>query len=207
MGSPQLTLCAAVAACVVTTASAYAADDRGAGTATVSVTPAAAAPDTAVTLHLAGCDAARATAESSVFAGTVPLARSAEEDGHALAGSARIRREAAPGTYPVTVTCPAAAGRAAAGRASSGALVTGTVRVAMAASHRPVPADDGAGGDHRAPRATPSEQADANRELSSTSAVGLVLAGGALLVVAGQLLRLRLRLRREREGGGSGDAN
>jgi hypothetical protein len=30
--------------------------------------------------------------------------------------------------------------------------------------------------------------------------VGLVLAGGAILVIAGQLLRLRLRLRRERRG-------
>ncbi|WP_283112950.1 hypothetical protein [Streptomyces halobius] len=38
--------------------------------------------------------------------------------------------------------------------------------------------------------------------MSSTSAVGLVLAGGAALVVTGQLLRLRLRMRREREGGG-----
>ncbi|MGG2462873.1 hypothetical protein ACO0M4_24160 [Streptomyces sp. RGM 3693] len=45
----------------------------------------------------------------------------------------------------------------------------------------------------------------ARRELSSTSAVALVLAGGAILVIAGQLLRLRLRLRRERQGSGSGD--
>ncbi|MEU5016985.1 hypothetical protein AB0G60_06095 [Streptomyces angustmyceticus] len=45
----------------------------------------------------------------------------------------------------------------------------------------------------------PAEAAP-RRELSSTSAVGLVLAGGAVLVIAGQLLRLRLRLRRERHG-------
>ncbi|MET7799108.1 hypothetical protein [Streptomyces decoyicus] len=43
-------------------------------------------------------------------------------------------------------------------------------------------------------------EASPRRELSSTSAVGLVLAGGAILVIAGQLLRLRLRLRRERQG-------
>ncbi|MGW2022826.1 hypothetical protein [Streptomyces decoyicus] len=43
-------------------------------------------------------------------------------------------------------------------------------------------------------------EASPRRELSSTSAVGLVLAGGAILVIAGQLLRLRLRLRRERRG-------
>ncbi|QRX92456.1 hypothetical protein [Streptomyces noursei] len=48
-------------------------------------------------------------------------------------------------------------------------------------------------------------QIAAHRELSSTSAVGLVLAGGAALVIAGQLLRLRLRLRRERQGNGSAD--
>ncbi|MFI9046675.1 hypothetical protein [Streptomyces sp. NPDC053427] len=202
MDSAHLILGAAVAACVVTTAPAYADDGRGTGTATVSVTPAAAAPGTAVTLHVTGCDAARATAGSSAFAGTVPLARSAEGDGRALAGGTRIRHEAAPGAHTVTVACPAAAGRAAS------ALATGTVRVAAAASRRSVPADDGAtGDDHRAPRPTPSEQADANRELTSTSAVGLVLTGGALLVVAGQLLRLRLRIRREREGGGRREAN
>ncbi|MER0480127.1 hypothetical protein ABR737_17585 [Streptomyces sp. Edi2] len=43
-------------------------------------------------------------------------------------------------------------------------------------------------------------EASPSRELSSTSAVGLVLAGGAFLVIAGQLLRLRMRLRRERRG-------
>ncbi|MGW7575437.1 hypothetical protein [Streptomyces sp. NPDC054765] len=43
-------------------------------------------------------------------------------------------------------------------------------------------------------------EAAPRQELSSTSAVGLVLAGGAVLVIAGQLLRLRLRLRRERRG-------
>ncbi|MFD8549167.1 hypothetical protein [Streptomyces sp. NPDC059649] len=46
----------------------------------------------------------------------------------------------------------------------------------------------------------PAPHAAPRRELSSTSAVGLVLAGGAALVIAGQLLRLRLRLRRERQG-------
>ncbi|MEU5207609.1 hypothetical protein [Streptomyces sp. NPDC020742] len=52
------------------------------------------------------------------------------------------------------------------------------------------------------PQARPAApgQAAPRRELSSTSAVGLVLAGGAVLVIAGQLLRLRLRLRRERQG-------
>jgi hypothetical protein len=47
----------------------------------------------------------------------------------------------------------------------------------------------------------PTADAGSRHELSSTSAVGLVLAGGAVLVIAGQLLRLRLRLRRTRRGG------
>lgn len=51
--------------------------------------------------------------------------------------------------------------------------------------------------------ATPAYAAASDREMSSTSAVGLVLAGGAVLVIAGQLLRLRLRVRRERRGGGN----
>ncbi|REK90955.1 hypothetical protein DY245_07155 [Streptomyces inhibens] len=49
-------------------------------------------------------------------------------------------------------------------------------------------------------RPGPATESAPRRELSSTSAVGLVLAGGAVLVIAGQLLRLRLRLRRERQG-------
>ncbi|GAA3176540.1 MULTISPECIES: hypothetical protein [Streptomyces] len=40
-------------------------------------------------------------------------------------------------------------------------------------------------------------------EMSGPQAVGLVLAGGAILIIAGQLLRLRLRIRRERQGGGT----
>ncbi|MEU4844296.1 hypothetical protein [Streptomyces gilvosporeus] len=115
MGSPQLILCAAVAACVVTAAPVYAAEGHGAGAGTASI---AAAPVAA------------------------PL---------------------------------------------------------LPAENHP------AGPGHGSRRSPASEQNPANRELSSTSAVGLVLAGGALLVVAGQVLRLRLRLRREREGGGSGE--
>ncbi|MFG3120054.1 hypothetical protein ACGF4C_37555 [Streptomyces sp. NPDC048197] len=117
MGSPQLALCAAVAAAAVTMAPAYAADPYGARTDTVSVTRPPAAHG---------------------------------------------------GAHPAPTTRLAPARLAAA--------------VSGPAPLRPTP--------HAAPR----------RELSSTSAVGLVLAGGAVLVIAGQLLRLRLRLRRERQG-------
>ncbi|WP_030815674.1 hypothetical protein [Streptomyces sp. NRRL S-337] len=116
MGSPQLALCAAVAAAAVTMAPAYAADPYGARTDTVSVT------------------------------------RPPATHG---------------GAHPAPAWLAPARPAAAASRP---------------AALRPTP--------YAAPR----------RELSSTSAVGLVLAGGAVLVIAGQLLRLRLRLRRERQG-------
>ena len=119
MRSPQLALCAAVAACAVTTAPAYA--DDGPGTHTtqtaVTATPAATAHGTRA-------------------------------------------------TFP-----------------------TGT-HLALTPPARP----------HLVP-----DRAVARRELSSTSAVALVLAGGAILVIAGQLLRLRLRLRRERHGSDGAD--
>ncbi|MEU7431142.1 hypothetical protein AB0B07_09845 [Streptomyces sioyaensis] len=146
MRSRQLALCAAVAACAVTTAPAYGMGARGTGTGR---TPAAAAPyvtytpyvssasGSAVARQVTGCHAARDAACSAVLAAAAPPVRPAE---------------------PLT-----AAG-------------------ASLADSRPA-ADAG-------PR----------RELSSTSAVGLVLAGGAVLVIAGQLLRLRLRLRRTRRG-------
>ncbi|MFE1772883.1 hypothetical protein [Streptomyces sp. NPDC059008] len=115
MRAPQYALCAAVAACAVTTAPAYGGEARGAGAEAVHVAPAAPAPG----------------------------------------------REVTP------------------------------------------PAGDGSAGPAAGDRtpAGPPTKVTQRGELSSTSAVGLVLAGGAVLVVAGQLLRLRLRLRRERQGG------
>lgn len=143
MRSPQLALCAAVAACAVTTAPAYGAVQRGAGTGTVSVTPASA---------------------------------------ERVPAGARTRAHTAP---PGAVAGTAAASRALTPRAL-------TSRALPSVAFAPVaftPAHPG-----------PSSRAAPRRELSSTSAVGLVLAGGAVLVIAGQLLRLRLRLRRERQG-------
>ncbi|MFG2892683.1 hypothetical protein [Streptomyces sp. NPDC048248] len=191
MRSPQLTFCAAVAACAVTAAPAHAGEKPGAGTGTVSVTPVSAVPGGDVILRVTGCPAAEATALSGAFAGTVPLARVAGD----LTGHARIGSDAQPGTHPVTVACPGADGRTT--------KVTGTMQVSTPVA----PSAAGRGGARPATRETPPGQADPDGkappagELSSTSAVGLVLAGGVLLVIAGQLLRLRLRLRRERQGG------
>ncbi|MFJ9410918.1 hypothetical protein [Streptomyces sp. NPDC101393] len=184
MRSRQLTFCAAVAACAVTTAPAYAGDERGAGSVLVSRAP--AAPGDAVTLHVTGCDTERATARSSAFAAPAPLARTAG----ALTGDARISADAPPGAHSVTVACPGAHGRTA--------PTTGTVTVGAPAAGQPI------GGTPTADPAPGGGQATSGHELSSTSAVGLVLAGGAVLVIAGQLLRLRLRIRRERQGGGDG---
>ncbi|MFH8573463.1 hypothetical protein [Streptomyces sp. NPDC017993] len=191
MRSPQLTFCAAVAACAVTAAPAHAGEKPGAGTETVSVTPVSAVPGGDVTLRVTGCPAAEATALSGAFAGTVPLARAAG----GLTGHARISSDAQPGAHPVTVACPGTHGRTT--------QLTGTMQVSAPIA----PSAAGRGGARPATGETPpgrpapdSEAAPAG-ELSSTFAVGLVLAGGVVLVIAGQLLRLRLRLRRERQGG------
>lgn len=141
MRSPQLALCAALAACAVTTAPAYGANERGAGTGTVSVTPASA---------------------------------------ERVPAGARTRPHTAPPGADA-----AAASRALTPRALSSRVLPSVALASVAF----VPAHP-----------DPVSRAAPRRELSSTSAVGLVLAGGAVLVIAGQLLRLRLRLRRERQG-------
>ncbi|MCE4943783.1 hypothetical protein LVX13_11680 [Streptomyces albulus] len=136
MRSPQLALCAAVAACAVTTAPAYAEAGRGART-----------PQTAVVTAPAAHGPRHRPGPHSTETGTAPA------------------RATAPVATAPGGTAPVLAARI-----------------------------------HLAPH-----RVTAHRELSSTSAVTLVLAGGAILVIAGQLLRLRLRLRRERQGGDSAD--
>ncbi|MFK0296769.1 hypothetical protein ACIQU6_40735 [Streptomyces sp. NPDC090442] len=128
MRSPQLTLCAAVAACAVTTAPACADAVRSPHTAQTAATATPAAPDP----HRPPPTAAHGT------------------------------RAALPTGPHLALTPPART--------------------------------------HLVP-----DRVVAHRELSSTSAVALVLAGGAILVIAGQLLRLRLRLRRERHGSDGAD--
>ncbi|WP_275464535.1 hypothetical protein [Streptomyces noursei] len=138
MRSPQLALCAAVAACAVTTAPAYAEAGRGARTPQIAVVtaPAAHGPHRPAPTGPHSTETATDPARATALIATAP-----------------------GGTAPVLAA-----------------------RI------------------HLAPH-----RVTAHRELSSTSAVALVLAGGAILVIAGQLLRLRLRLRRERQGGDSAD--
>ncbi|UKY50441.1 hypothetical protein [Streptomyces inhibens] len=97
-------------------------------------------------------------------------------------------RGAGTGTGTVSVT-PAVA--AASGSAGTGAVPSAGPNAVPRAVPSAVPPHG---------RPGPATEAGPRRELSSTSAVGLVLAGGTVLVIAGQLLRLRLRLRRERQG-------
>ncbi|WP_432140829.1 hypothetical protein [Streptomyces sp. bgisy084] len=107
----------------------------------------------------------------------------------------------ATGTATVQVT-PASRG-ADTSRATSGTAAPATVRSGWVPGTYPAsPAPRAANTTNATNAANAAKEAKAtsNRELSSTSAVGLVLAGGAILVIAGQLLRLRLRLRRERRG-------
>lgn len=172
MRSWQLALCAAVAACAVTTAPApaYGADDRATGTATVRATPASRGADTS-----RGADGA--------------------------AGRAIVRSVAVHGASRLTWTGAApSAGLVCSGSVPGAhqappAPATGTGRAGAAAY-----AAEGAEASPALHAAKEESKAASSRELSSTSAVGLVLAGGAILVIAGQLLRLRLRLRRERRG-------
>ncbi|MGX1854113.1 hypothetical protein [Streptomyces sp. NPDC055299] len=101
-------------------------------------------------------------------------------------------------------TAPYALGRAASREATGCHAVWGAACPSVfAAAVPPVrSAELLAAADEASPaRPRPTADAGPRHELSSTSAVGLVLAGGAVLVIAGQLLRLRLRLRRTRRGG------
>ncbi|MYX10527.1 hypothetical protein GTW98_27615 [Streptomyces sp. SID8375] len=222
MRSRQLALCAAVAACAVTTAPAYGGDERATGaatgTATVLAHPAPATPRGTVALRGTGCAAGRATVRSAAFHDAAPLTRAAAG---MTAGTGRIRSGSVSLSHPRTAACPSGTGRtslaartvqagAAAGAAAGHAART--VQADAAAVHlshpsRAMPADAAAVHPARslpqpakATKAARAAKAASSDELSSTSAVGLVLAGGAILVIAGQLLRLRLRLRRERRG-------
>ncbi|MEW9521026.1 hypothetical protein [Streptomyces tubercidicus] len=161
----------------MTTAPAYGGDDRATGTAAVQAEP---APRDADPLRGTGHVAGRATVR------TAPVPDAPTLTG--TAGATRATRaagvtQATRATWATGVTRTAWTTQAT--RATQATRVT-----------RPTAATQAA----RALHPTKEARATTSRELSSTSAVGLVLAGGAILVIAGQLLRLRLRLRRERRG-------
>ncbi|MFF8785408.1 hypothetical protein [Streptomyces sp. NPDC015125] len=176
MRSRQLAFCAAVAACAVMTPPVYGGDARATGTGTVSAAAASAAP-------------------APVISASVILA-SATSDGTGRTAIPTAVLRGTPAGIPARVPTVT----------STGTAQVGTIPEAVAA--HPAPALRAASALHPAPAVRPAPaphtgapaEASPSRELSSTSAVGLVLAGGAILVIAGQLLRLRMRLRRERRG-------
>ncbi|MEU3936178.1 hypothetical protein AB0E85_29690 [Streptomyces sp. NPDC029044] len=97
MGSLRVTVCTSVLAVVALAPSAYAADGGS-----VSVTPAAPAPGSDVTLRVAGCAQRTAVAASAAFVADVRLTVTGARE---LAGESRVRSTIEAGSYAVRVTC------------------------------------------------------------------------------------------------------
>ncbi|MFD5234180.1 hypothetical protein ACFWJ5_37825 [Streptomyces qaidamensis] len=132
MGSLRVTVCTSVLAVVALAPSAYGLDGGS-----VSVTPAAPAPGSDITLRLTGCAQRTAVAASAAF---VADARLTVTGARELAGESRVRSTLKPGSHAVRVTC---------GATKQTATLTvrdGTARRSGAAP-LPVP---GAGGQHPA---------------------------------------------------------
>ncbi|MFF5967275.1 hypothetical protein ACFY64_26815 [Streptomyces collinus] len=100
MGSLRVTVCTSVLAVAALAPSASAADEGS-----VSVTPAAPAPGSDVTLRVTGCAQRTAVAASAAF---VADARLTVTGARELAGESRVRSTAEAGSYAVRVTCGAA---------------------------------------------------------------------------------------------------
>ncbi|MFI2718816.1 hypothetical protein ACH5AI_21085 [Streptomyces collinus] len=116
MGSLRVTVCTSVLAVVALAPSAYAADE-----VSVSVTPAAPAPGSDVTLRVTGCAQRTAVAASAAF---VADARLTVTGARELAGESRVRSTVEPGPYAVRITCGAT-------------KQTGTLTVRDGAARRP----------------------------------------------------------------------
>ncbi|MGC4977687.1 hypothetical protein ACLQ2D_32950 [Streptomyces sp. DT199] len=99
MGSLRVTVCTGALVVVALAPVAYAADTGG-----VSVTPAAPAPGSDITLRVTGCAQRTAVAASAAF---VADARLTVTGARELTGESRVRSTAEPGSYAVRVTCGA----------------------------------------------------------------------------------------------------
>ncbi|MGW7493312.1 hypothetical protein ACWGKA_03225, partial [Streptomyces luteogriseus] len=99
MGSLRVTVCTSVLAVVALAPAAYAADAGH-----VSVTPAAPAPGSDITLRVTGCAQRTAVAASAAF---VADARLTVAGARELTGESRVRSTAEAGSYVVRVTCGA----------------------------------------------------------------------------------------------------
>ena len=99
MGSLRVTVCTSVLAVVALAPVAYAAD-----AGRVSVTPAAPAPGSDITLRVTGCAQRTAVDASAAF---VADARLTVTGARELAGESRVRSTVEAGSYAVRVTCGA----------------------------------------------------------------------------------------------------
>ncbi|MFJ8050945.1 hypothetical protein [Streptomyces luteogriseus] len=99
MGSLRVTVCTSVLAVVALAPVAYAAD-----AGRVSVTPAAPAPGSDITLRVTGCAQRTAVAASAAF---VADARLTVTGARELTGESRVRSTVEAGSYAVRVTCGA----------------------------------------------------------------------------------------------------
>ncbi|PNG18771.1 hypothetical protein [Streptomyces cahuitamycinicus] len=99
MGSLRVTVCTSVLAAVALAPAAHAADGGS-----VSVTPAAPAPGSDVTLRVTGCAQRTAVAASAAFVADARLTVTGASE---LAGESRVRSTTKAGSYPVRVTCGA----------------------------------------------------------------------------------------------------
>ncbi|GGL71293.1 hypothetical protein GCM10010129_13690 [Streptomyces fumigatiscleroticus] len=173
MGPLKVTLCAGAVLAAALTPAAYAADTGG-----ITVSPAAPAPGTEVTLRVSGCAGRTATAVSPAFVADARLSAS----GSALTGVSRVRSTLPAGAYDVRVAC-------------GGAHRTGTLTVAgrrhpvagPSAPASPVaPVDAGGGGTAHLAAAHSGDPARARGTGPGTAhtVTGLVLAGVAVVAVA-----------------------
>ncbi|MFF9031290.1 hypothetical protein [Streptomyces iakyrus] len=162
MGSLRVTVCTSVLAVAALAPSAYAADGGS-----VSVTPAAPAPGSDVTLRLTGCAQRTAVAASAAF---VADARLTVTGARELAGESRVRSTAEAGSYAVRITC---------GAAQQTATLTVRDGAARRSDAAPLPAP-GAGGQQ------PAHGEPANGEAGQPPAHGEPANGEAANGEAGQ---------------------
>ncbi|MCX3286068.1 hypothetical protein OR263_04930 [Streptomyces sp. NEAU-H22] len=99
MGSLRVTVCTSVLAVVALAPAAYASDAGH-----VSVTPAAPAPGSDITLRVTGCAQRTAVAASAAFVADARLTVTGVRE---LTGESRVRSTAEAGSYAVRVTCGA----------------------------------------------------------------------------------------------------
>ncbi|GHI95445.1 hypothetical protein ACWDQL_03725 [Streptomyces olivaceus] len=187
MGSMKVTLCAGAALAAALCAPAALAADGGGDGGGVSVSPAAPAPGTDVTLRVPHCTEKTAVAVSAAFESDVRLSLAAEDG--ALVGSSRVRSSVTAGAYAVQVTCG--------DRAREGTI---TVDEKRRASGRPTahaspvaPVDAGGGGTAALAATGHGDQARSEAPGTAHTVTGLVLAGIAAVAVALRSVRSRSR--------------